>query len=286
MSTIEWCGLKTVPVYPFRSIRSIHRSDGEAPKRVSNRSIREAVDLLFPLPLEGWRIGVLRHLRAVIVFPVDPPADLRGTPIPAFVLDRIYRSPRLLSKTIGTGRRTIVLETAYGFDRYDLSPIGLIRCSSGVTPPPAPPIWAPPSIRNRERLRALPKSRSPSLRIGDGIAIGASILALLVSLLPSTADTDYQSIDNPAYPQSPGRSIVDHASGEVAAFLIDRYPDSRIVAVERRGERVSIVFEVPVGGITEIDEQRWRSSVPSSVESIQIERNKRLATIEILWRSQ
>lgn len=185
MSTTEWTDLASVPVYPLGMLRRIDASVRPFTVRRFHRtgfrlSLRDAVAHAYPGSLDDVHIKVLPALRAVILFPLSVGHELHGTPVPALILEARMRAH--LTRRIG-GIRRVFAATYRGYDRYVVSPAGLLACSHVDTvPSDATYVDAFPRPRHHtvQRVR---HTRFP-LTLGDRTALLIAGTALLVHIAP------------------------------------------------------------------------------------------------------
>lgn len=300
MEPIEWCSLRTAPVYPLHTLLRIAAGDHKGPPRSRRKaSKRRAIRSAFPWPLEGHTVRFLPRLRAIIVIPDAPPTDIVGVPIPALTLDRVLRRKgRVFSGR--NRRRTAIVETAYGFDRYDIAPAGLVRCIANVTPPMGSDHWCPPAGNRRERVTQRRSVKTKSLHWYDRLALAAAAIAVVIVATPAPEPAPAPDATHTHAPQSgsrigsvPPKPGASRSSGSRSttlgtrdvlpeAFLVETFPEGQLSRVVREGNRVVVTIE------TSITDRHLPYSYPhpypSSIDEFEIVRSGNKLIVSAGWR--
>jgi hypothetical protein len=190
VNAVEWADLASVPVYPLVVLRRIdssvrrltlqrvHGVGGR--RRDARRSLGNAVASAYPGPLDEVRNRLLPRLRAVILVPVSIGHELRGTPVPALALESMLRARG--AHRVG-GVRRYFAATYRGYDRYVISPAGLLTCGHVDTGPPEATFIDRCPRRRHDTLRP-PRPSRLRLNPGDRTALLIVGAALLVHLTP------------------------------------------------------------------------------------------------------
>jgi hypothetical protein len=314
MESVEWCSLRTAPVYPLRSLLRIASVNSTRPRR----SIRRTIRSVFPWPLEDRTVRFLPRLRAVVVIPHTPATDLVGAPIPALTLERLMRQKgRLLPGR--SHRRTAIVETAYGYDRYDIARSGLIRCTANVRLTAGAGNWNLPAGKRRERLTQRRSTKMNSFRWHDRIALVAAAIAIAIIAVPApeslpTADAlrNGAAIDgSPATDgwsdrTEPGSSAIARPGSRAMArpaaawrshqtvsgtpgvlpetFLVEMFPEGELSRVVRGGDRVVVTIVTPI--TDRLLRHSYPTAYPPTIDEFEIVRSGSELIVSAGWRLQ